>query len=405
MSVNMKLIRVVTNQSRLAAGRPDDPEFWGRVQGTLAEWEAELVFQGIQMELVQTDELAGGSRDAEAEHIRQHLMFLQEGEKADYALILGGDDVVPFYQLDDPVEDVTNDGFIYSDDPYASYEDNYLYKPRHPIGRFPHGQGQHDDLVIELLQRSIRYHRQSWDAVHRVAFTAQAWRQQSQATWPGVNYWHECPPWRLPSAPHDPAPACLVASGLLVDKTLHYYNLHGQKDDTWLGECACEWMSNAHSYGMSSLPCLPPALGVAQIPPLPPAIIFSGACYSGFTVQSQPKRNPALRFLRQGAVAFIGASARSYMASPAESLKYSDLLAHSFLRLLEENQVTSPQRRIGEIVQTVKSDYQPSHRFYQHQRDVKTLWEFILYGDPTLIPFRRLATQEKSHDSDRQQHA
>ncbi len=405
MSANLKLVRVVTNRSRLMASRPGDPTFWDRVRTALAGWEAELDAQGMRMDLVLTDELVDGSHNAKAKRIRQHLVHLQEEEKADYTLILGGDRVVPFYRLPDPVVELVaeadhwaseNDRLIYSDDPYASYEDTYLYKPKHPIGRFPNGQGQHDDLLVELLQRSTRYHRESWDSVRRVAFTTQSWQQQSRTTWPAVNHWYECPPWRLPSA-HDPTPDHAISPSLLIDKTLHYYNLHGQKNNAWTGECACEWTLDARRDDWRFAQCQPPALSVTQIPTLPPAVIFSAACYGGFTTRPRPTRNMALRFLQQGAIAFIGATARAYTVGPlpGQPLRYSDLLAQTFLQLVEENLAASPRRRIGEIVQAVKNDYHLAHRFYQHPLDFKTLWEFVLYGDPTLIPFRRVETGEE----------
>ncbi len=409
-----KLIRVVTNQSRLEASRSDDPQFWARLQATLDGWEKELKHQGIRTQLVCTDSLADTSSEAEAEGIRRHLIELQEEKRADYTFILGGDDVVPFYRLPDPVEDVTNDHLIYSDDPYVSYEDDYLYKPRHPIGRFPHGQGQQDDLVIELLQRAIRCHRTSWDLVHRLALTTQAWRLQSQATWPAVSYWYECPPCRVPSADDNPAPLHVVGPDLLTGKTLHYYNLHGQQkdNDNWLGECNCEWILGAAGGSPLYLDrCRPPALTVAEIPLLPPAVVFSGACYGGFITDQKPARNLALGFLRQGAIAFIGSTARSYTViplpdqDPSVSLRYSDLLAQNFLQLVEANQTMSRGRRIGEIVQAIKDDYHLAYRFSHRPMDFKTLWELVLYGDPTLIPFCPVTVQEKAYASNQQRSA
>lgn len=406
-----KLIRVVTNKSRLEASRSDDPKFWDRLQATLDGWEKELKHQRIQTQLVCTDSLTATGSEAEAESIRQHLIDLQEAKKADYTFILGGDDVVPFYRLPDPVEDITNDHLIYSDDPYVSYEDDYLYKPKHPIGRFPHGQGQHDDLVVELLQRATRYHRASWDSVHRLALTAQAWRLQSEATWPLVKYWRECPPCRVPSGDDNPPPPHAVGPGLLAGKTLHYYNLHGQKkdNDNWLGECNCEWILRAHEGSPLFLDrCRPPALTVAEIPLLPPAVVFSGACYGGFITGAGPARNLALGFLRQGAIAFIGSTARSYTViplpdqDPGMSLRYSDLLAQSFLQLVEANQAMSRGRRIGEIVQAIKDDYHLAYRFSHRPMDFKTLWELVLYGDPTLIPFCPVTAQEKAYASNQQ---
>ncbi len=395
MPLKMKLVRVVTNQSRLAASRPGDPQFGDRVRAALHEWEVALRGQAIRAELVPTDDLVGGSRRVEAKRIRQHLVQLQEEQKADYTLILGGDNVVPFYRLLDPVQDMTNDRFVYSDDPYVSYDDTYLYKPKHPVGRFPHGQGQRDDLLVELFQRSVYCHRQGWDSIQRVALTTQSWRSKSRLTWPKMASWYECPPWRLSSAPHDPAPACTIGPDLLAAKTLHYYNLHGQKNDEWLGECDCEWITNAYQNDPYPLPCQPPALSVAQIPDLPPAVVFSSACYGSFITRPKPPTNLALGFLRQGALAFIGATARAYTEIyPLESLRYSDLIAHTFLKMVEENQATSSQRRIGEILQAVKNDYQLGYD--PRPPDFKTLWEFVLYGDPTLIPFGSIATQEKA---------
>lgn len=417
MPVDMKLVRVVTNQSRLMSSRPEQAGFWGRLQAALSDWETQLAHQNLRLELVRTDELAGGGRCEEAQRIRRHLADLRKQKEADYTLILGGDEIVPFYRLPDPVTELIpeadywakeNDRLIYSDDPYVS-DDDLLFRPKQPIGRFPNGDGQDNDLVIELLERSTRYHQHGGDTVCRLAFTTQSWQWQSRATWPLASYWYVCPPWRLPRTPYDPAPACPVSSEVLVGKTLHYYNLHGQKNGDWLGECECEWLSDPGENTMSFAPCQPPALSVAQVPVLPPAIVFSSACYGGFTTRPRPMQNLALCFLRQGAIAFIGATARSYTVGPLPgedeigSLRYSDRLAQTFFELVERNQATGPGQRIGEIVQTIKNDYHLTYRFFQHPLDFKTLWEVILYGDPTLIPFRQMNLQEGVYETDGQQ--
>jgi hypothetical protein len=403
-----KLVRVITNQSRLEASHSDDPEFWSRVEAALDGWEEELQHQGIRVQLVCTDSLADTNGEAEAENVRRYLIDLQEEKKADYSCILGGDDIIPFYRLPDPVEDITNDHIICSDDPYVSYEDDYLYKPKHPIGRFPHGQGRQDDLVIELLQRATRLHRAGWDSANRLALTTQAWRLQSRATWPAMSHWYECPPCRVPSTDDNPSPPHVVGPGLLAGRTLHYYNLHGRRrdNDNWLGECNCEWILGAHGGSPLYLDrCRPLALTVAEIPLLPPSVIFSGACYGGFIPGPKPARNLALGFLRQGAMAFIGSTARSYTVvplpdqDPSASLRYSDLLAQNFLQLVEANQARSPGRRIGEIVQAIKDDYHLTYRFSHRPIDFKTLWELVLYGDPTLIPFYPVTVQEKAYAS------
>ncbi|MEJ2557751.1 MAG: C25 family cysteine peptidase [Anaerolineae bacterium] len=403
-----KLVRVITNQSRLEASHSDDPEFWSRVEAALDGWEEELQHQGIRVQLVCTDSLADTNGEAEAENVRRYLIDLQEEKKADYSCILGGDDIIPFYRLPDPVEDITNDHIICSDDPYVSYEDDYLYKPKHPIGRFPHGQGRQDDLVVELLQRATRLHRAGWDSVNRLALTTQAWRLQSRATWPAMSHWYECPPCRVPSTDDNPSPPHVVGPGLLAGRTLHYYNLHGRRrdNDNWLGECNCEWILGAHGGSPLYLDrCRPLALTVAEIPLLPPSVIFSGACYGGFIPGPKPARNLALGFFREGAMAFIGSTARSYTVvplpdqDPSASLRYSDLLAQNFLQLVEANQARSPGRRIGEIVQAIKDDYHLTYRFSHRPIDFKTLWELVLYGDPTLIPFYPVTVQEKAYAS------
>jgi hypothetical protein len=409
MFANIKLIRVVTNRTRLISSRPGDAGFWDRVQETLSAWEAELARQKLRAELVLTDELSGGGRCDEARRIRRHLFALRNQQKADYTLILGGDSIVPFYRLPDPVMEMVveadfwareNDRLIYSDDPYVSADD-LLFRPEQPVARFPNGDGQQDDLLIELLDRSTRHHRAGWDRVCRIAFTTQSWRAQSHATWPGIGFWYDCPPWRLPSPAEDANPECRITPGLLADKTLHYYNLHGWKNSGWMGECDCAWLANAQENGMKYVPCRPPAVNIDVVPHLPAAVVFSAACYGGFITRPRPAQNLALRFLRQGAVAYVGATARSYTAGPIpgqeQPLRYSDLLAQTFFELIEENQARTPGWRMGEIVQTMKNDYHLTYRFFQQPLDFKSLWEFVLYGDPTLIPFGQIVNGESVH--------
>jgi hypothetical protein len=112
------------------------------------------------------------------------------------------------------------------------------------------------------------------------------------------------------------------------------------------------------------------------------AVMISEACYGAAIAGRNADTSLALAFLAAGAAGFVGATAISY-GPPSPPAGEADLIALHFLRALKRPYATLGTAfmaaRIGMIRDTI------ALQSTLDEDDQKTLLEFVLYGDPTLV--------------------
>ncbi len=310
----------------------------------------------------------------------------EEGLDFRYLSLIGGDDLLPFARLENPSQDI--DEVVLSDNPYASRDPTYLI-PERATGRFPDGGGSSEGLLVALLERAAAWRRGerpsaapagclgmffSWlpflvplpknSSPHRrFGLSAQVWARASQEVFhllPGNEPLYLCPPDR-------------VQPSFLAGVPLAYFNLHGSAESpNWYGQRDLSISTEG--------PLMPVALTPEQVPTgqVEGMVVFTEACYGAYIPGKTPSSSLSLRFLAEGAIGFVGSTVISYGVS-APPLADADLLGYFFWQhvLAGEN--------LGKALLQAKVDL--TREMYARQGyldgdDMKTLLEFVLYGDP-----------------------
>jgi tetratricopeptide (TPR) repeat protein len=300
-----------------------------------------------------------------------------------YLLLVGGDELLPFARLPNPTDD--SDETVPSDNLYASRDPTYLI-PERAIGRLPDGGRPSPDLLLQLLEQSVArlsgvgvgvtrsgcltawmpWSQPKANPTRRFGLSAQVWARASEELFhrlPGEEPLHLCPP------------TCreAILPGWLADISFAYFNLHGAATSpNWYGQRDV------------TLPGEGPLMPVAFSPQEVPAgrvggvIVYSEACYGAHILGKDPQSSIALRFLSEGALGVVGSTVISYgVAVPP--LGAADLLGAFFW------QHALAGKPLGEALLQAKLDF--TREMYRQQGyldgdDMKTLLEFVLYGDP-----------------------
>ena len=282
-------------------------------------------------------------------------------------LIVGGDDVIPFYRVSNPVRDraVDPDPVVLTDNPYglrqpdplrSSIED--LLNPRLPVGRLP--DFEPPDLAgflaqIEHLGVPPEGSRAGIFAVADLAFerSAGAALQDQSATFRVSPGWSAASPdWRSQRA------------------RLLYFNLHGFDD-------LPAWRSHDLRFGRWSDTLLP---GEVSPDTAQGTVVFAENCYGASVVGRSPSRSVALAFLAHGARAFVGATGLafgSFVAPLAPALLgNADGLAREFLAAVRKG------LHLGEALVKARSTVRDG---LGTTFGKKTLLQFVLFGNPLAI--------------------
>ncbi len=314
----------------------------------------------------------------------------QEGLDLHYLLLVGGDDLVPFARLPNPGED--DDEVVPSDNLYASRDPTYLI-PERAVGRIPDDGSSNPAFLLEQLHLAAGRLRGEvavsrpagclglflpWPGWRRptpagggppqsrFGLSAQVWAAASEevlGVLPGKEPLYLCPPTCRES----------ILGERLGQASLAYFNLHGAADSP-------NW------YGQRDLtsPGTGPLMPVAFSPGLIPAgevegvVVYTEACYGAHIVGKDAHSSLALRFLAEGALGFVGSTVISYGVS-VPPLTDADLLGLLFWQELLQG------RPLGDALLQAKLDF--TQEMYRRQGyldgdDMKTLLEFVLYGDP-----------------------
>ncbi len=284
------------------------------------------------------------------------------GQPLASVLLVGGPEIVPFHEAENPTEydgdaHVPGDCFYGPQNPYASASD-------WAVARMPGAFGSDPQLLLQLLANAAELGPLT-PLAKTFGYTTAVWRQNARIVYGEVDR-----PERLLISP--PRVAATLNRRRLDGARLVYCNLHGIA-------AGPPWYGQAPEH---------PALVVALRPSdlegldLRGAVVISEACYGAAIEGRDPASSLALAFLAQGAACFVGATAISYGPAgppPGEA----DLIALHFLRAIKQPGTTLGQAfvaaRAGMLHDTLRS------QSALDEDDQKTLLEFVLYGDPTLV--------------------
>ena len=307
----------------------------------------------------------------------------RKGSMIGALLIVGGEKVVPFHRLPNPIED--DDDVVPSDNPYGSLDENY-FAPTWPVGRLPGSADGDPTLLLAALRRLTaehhsrrphrRWHRRWWqwlrahlpfigrNAFKSIGYTAAVWEKAARDVFRTIGS-----PKTMLSSP----PLQAESLGVLPRAQAAYFNLHGLAD-------AAAWYGQRLPTSADDTPDYPVALRPEDIPPQQrtPRVVFSEACYGAHIRDKTPQTAIALRFLYAGTHAFIGSTVTAY-GTVTPPLSGADLLAYHFWQRLKTGVPA------GEALRQAKYLYarQTHERFgFLDGEDQKTLISFVLYGDP-----------------------
>jgi len=307
----------------------------------------------------------------------------EQGREIRYILIVGGNSIIPFHRLPNPIDDQDTD--VLSDNPYASCDANYLI-PERAVGRMPDEEKEGIGFLHSLIQTAIAGHlkptvakglwstifRTLWPAGqvrqngHGLGYSASIWRKASRAVFQVIGdnrQLRTSPPltyreFRVVERPH-----------------FSYFNLHGIED-------GANWYGQRDSLFPADYPLFPVALRPQDVTADEHAnsIVFTEACYGANIEGKDTDNSIALRFLASQALALVGSTKASY-GSIAPPLLGADLIGRYFWEGLRAH------LSIGEALKYAKVNLareMQDRQGYLDGEDQKTLISFVLYGDPSL---------------------
>lgn len=391
----------VTVRSALVAKY--SPAALARIDAAVAAWIKADLARGIRTLHVALDDPAGMTAQGvapvkgkvSAQKAKRAIDALAKKLAPEYIVILGGDDVIPYFRVKNPSHDPDGDTdvMVATDNPYASSRvyrasaiKSYLI-PDRVVGRIPDlpGAAGADPLWLVTPLK-----------------TATAWTPKP-AVFYGSAYATCCDAWKnaglatmrylgLPTADLMISPptvdATATARGRLA-RTLHFTKCHGAQID-------------ANFYGQkgNSFPeILFSGTLAGQIVPgtLPAAMCCYGAqVYS----PADPAARPAgalpisMTYLRGGAVGFMGSTEIAWVGP--QIMMCADWIVAAYLKKALAG------ASLGRAMMESKQDY-VQYVTGQGQRldtaDEKTMIEFVLLGDPSLHPVAAPAPAVRSRSA------
>jgi hypothetical protein len=284
------------------------------------------------------------------------------GDRLESLLIVGGPEIIPFQLAANPTF-FDGDDAVPSDCLYGACNPFALLL-EWPVGRIPGATGDDPDLLLRLLEHAT--HARPADQLRKpFGYCTAGWRRSSAEVYAEIDA-----PERLLVSP--PVVAATLDRARIDGTRLLYCNLHGVIDGApWYGQ---------RKDGSPLLLALRPA--DLEGLDLRGAVMISEACYGAAIAGRDAETSLALAFLAGGAAGFVGATAISY-GPPSPPAGEADLIALHFLRALKRPGATLGAAflaaRMGMMRDTLAS------QATLDEDDQKTLLEFVLYGDPTLV--------------------
>lgn len=354
-----------------------------------------------------------------------------QGEMIGSLLIIGGNDIIPFHRLPNPVED--GDEEILSDNPYGSRDDNYLVLDW-PLGRIP-TPSQNAQFVLDLLRQITQAHQNksanplhwkskypsldwffSWITflsalfnhhnpdVSSFGYTAAAWRFASFAVFREIGNPQTMlisPQYSSKIKPAQAAKQRLVRHSILQNKgtivansivenlprtpNIHlpqgsngYFNLHGLIDSAeWFGQ-SDPTEAGYYDPTQSDHPIAlqPGDILLNNNPAF--KIILSEACFGANFTNKHINDSIALSFLSKGSLAFVGSTATAY-GSNSTPLIAADFLAQAFWKNIHNGMPAGEALRQAKLSLAAPVG---KTQIALDAEDQKTIISFILLGDP-----------------------
>ncbi len=342
-------------------------------------WEAQVFYPD--------EYVAVGSGGPAPDMIHKSLVKLDESMKEKNKmigalLIVGGDDIIPFFSLKNPTGD--NDTTVLSDAPYGSLDSERCYEMQWPVGRLP-GDGSKDTgLLLSQLRNIQDFHilkysssktadkreRNAKKAKKRAGkcfgYTCAAWLTPSKIVYKVIsdtNSLSVCPATTSSNFPLASFDSCEFA----------YFNLHGIKGQP-------NWYGQKKSDDTSPGPNIPVALEISNVVNIKntPKVIFAECCYGAETPKRTEQNCMSLHFLGKATRVFVGSTSIAYGALNSQ-LTAADLLGYLFwkhlltgigcgeaFRRAKKNLATEMEQKNGGLDAEIQ----------------KTLLSFVYYGDP-----------------------
>ncbi len=313
-----------------------------------------------------------------------------QGGAVRYVLIVGGDGIIPFHRLSNPVDD--QDADVPSDNPYACRDTDYLI-PERAVGRLPDGDSEGLGFLHSLIETAVDAHRrrmgpkglfgvlggQITGLSHALqaltpmrangkglGYSASIWRKASRAVFSVIgndSQLRTCPP--------------LTYEGFRITERPYfgYFNLHGIEDGpNWYGQRDTLFPAD---YPLFPLALRPRDLTAADYAD---AVIFTEACYGANILGKNVRDAIALRFLEARALAVVGSTKVAY-GSMAPPLLGADLVGRYFWEGLRAHLTAGDALRYAKA--SLAREMQ-QRQGYLDGEDQKALISFVLYGDPSL---------------------
>ncbi len=308
-------------------------------------------------------------------------------------LLVGGEDVVPSFHLPNPAVD--DDRTIPTDNPYGVADDDTLLTPSLPVGRLPDGSSGSITLLLRQVDSLVEARR-----LPRVEVPGRGILSAS------LHVLHALIQGGSTAATF----ACVAsdAAGISSDvvNVLSPAAMVRASPPTDVNEFDTRWLRGRRFlfFGLNGVPgseawfghpSFDDGTGTWQLPvtltpdrlagvDLAAPVVFSAVGYGADVRGRTTATSLALRFLGEGAAAFVGSTTSCYGAD-RRPLAGADLLGHLFWRQVRDG------HPIGVALQRARRDFvaanlaQPGHL---DGEDQKTLLQFVLYGDP-LMPVCR----------------
>lgn len=356
----MKSVAIlVSNEKRLKLKYKKEAD---AILKKLEKYKTFLTDEAIETRILLTKKI-------EPSDIREEFSSFEKkylNRKEVYFLIIGGDDIVPFFKLDNPTDD--EDDFIYSDSPYASRDEEYSI-PERIVGRLPDindSEGSDSKFFLSVLDNFIFKHKLKRDGSKSFGYTASVWKKTSKAVYRVIKNGE-----KLIITP--PVTKDNFEKEWIAKKRYLYFNLHGSKEtNCWYGQ---RGFGDPEEY-----PYFPVAFIPELVKDVGSSVVFSEACYGGYIFGKTDSTAISLKFLAENSDLFIGASAIAYGPIEPPSTE-ADLLCKYFFQYVNKGLT------YGSAFLNAKIDFAKKMirtQGFLDEDDKKTLIEFNFFGDPTL---------------------